>query len=211
MPSSISTICFDAEFLKSNGFPVFAVHTVKPNGSCSCDKKDCCNIAKHPATFHGFKDACDDSTNTEGGGISADSNLNIGIATGRHFFVLDVDKKNGGLETLAEFEKKYGKLPATISCETGGGGRHLYFKKEPKFKIKCFQNPHTGLEIKGEGGYVVCPPSIHASGKSYEWIVPPYEEMAEAPQWLLDYINTNANNKKTVQVKSQDQPPPIIY
>ena len=207
MPSSISTICFDAEFLKSNGFPVFAVHTVKPNGSCSCDKKDCCNIAKHPATFHGFKDACDDSTNTEGGGISADSNLNIGIATGRHFFVLDVDKKNGGLETLAEFEKKYGKLPATISCETGGGGRHLYFKKEPKFKIKCFQNPHTGLEIKGEGGYVVCPPSIHASGKSYEWIVPPYEEMAEAPQWLLDYINTNANNKKTVQVKSQDQPP----
>ena len=82
----------------------------------------------------------------------------------------------------------------------------MYFKKEPKFKIKCFQNPHTGLEIKGEGGYVVCPPSIHASGKSYEWIVPPYEEMAEAPQWLLDYINTNANNKKHLQLNTNNIP-----
>lgn len=199
------SINFEAEFLKYNGFSVFAVHTVKSDGSCSCDKKDCSYIGKHPATIHGFKDACNNLENTYGGGILADSNLNIGIATGGHFFVLDVDKKNGGLDALADLEKKHGKLPKTIEVDTGGGGKHFYFKKDSNFKIKCFQNSATGLEIKAEGGYVVCPPSVHASGKTYEWIVPPYEEMAEAPKWLLDYIDNNSKDKKK-PARGQDQP-----
>ncbi len=126
--------------------------------------------------------------------------FNIGIVTGQlsDVFVLDIDFKDGGYETLQSLETKFGILPPTWIAKTSGGGEHRYFQFPKNAEIRNSKGRlgetktnknHSGIDIRGEGGYVVAPPSIHANGNPYEWALPPWkEEIAEAPQWLLNEI-----------------------
>jgi putative DNA primase/helicase len=98
---------------------------------------------------------------------------NIGIATGvkSGVFVLDVDPKNGGFESLEQFIEEVGAPLHTLAVKTGSGGRHFYFRYDPSRPISNSNSKlGPGLDIRGEGGYVVAPPSLHASGNRYEWI-----------------------------------------
>ena len=45
-----------------------------------------------------------------------------------------------------------------------------------------------GIDVRGTGGYVVVPPSIHPSGRRYTWSVDSANTFADAPQWLLDKV-----------------------
>ena len=117
---------------------------------------------------------------------------NIGIATGAvsGFFVLDVDNKDGkdGEASLRELEAKHGLLPTTIEVITGEG-RHAWFRIGEHGAIRNSAGTIApGLDIRGDGGYVIAPPSIHPSGKRYEWSVDSNDEFAEAPEWLHELI-----------------------
>ncbi|MEZ5691952.1 MAG: bifunctional DNA primase/polymerase [Rickettsiales bacterium] len=47
----------------------------------------------------------------------------------------------------------------------------------------------TGVDVRGDGGYVVAPPSLHPNGNNYEWANSPFEnDIADAPEWLLDLV-----------------------
>ena len=121
---------------------------------------------------------------------------NIGLACGHHFFVLDVDPRNGGDETLGALEREYAKVPETVIGLTGGGGLHILFRMPPELK-KLRGSAGDGLDIKGLGGYIVAPPSIHPDGPEYRWDCgahPTDTAIAEAPQWLLHKLE-----KKTVE------------
>jgi len=150
------------------------------------------NKAKTPLTAHGFKDAsCDPPTVRRLFGATPDAI--IGIATGKAsgFFVLDIDvKKNaGGEESLAELEKEHGVLPLTVATRSCTGGRHLYFRY-PEGGIGSRTGIRPGLDIRGDGGYIIAPPSV-VDGKSYEWIHPPdTTPFADAPEWLVLLIRT---------------------
>lgn len=93
---------------------------------------------------------------------------NIGIATGKEFglFVLDVDVATGVLESV-EMRIKQAAWPDPPMVRTGSGGLHIYLPYDCSFPLG---NSPPGLDIRGEGGYVIAPPSLHASGKRYEWI-----------------------------------------
>ncbi len=103
---------------------------------------------------------------------------NIGVVTGKisGITVIDVDQKSGGLETL-----KMLRLPMTAIAKTGGGGWHYYFKYAEGISNKAGIFP--GIDIRGEGGYVVAPPSVHISGNEYEWANE--EELADFPSELF--------------------------
>lgn len=122
---------------------------------------------------------------------------NIGIATGgtrkgSGVVVLDVDGE-AGERSLRELEEAYGPLPRTLEARTGGGGRHIFFKA-PDFSITNSINKiGRKLDIRGDGGYIVAPPSIHKSGKRYEWITT--SEPAELPAWLAALIKKTARKK----------------
>jgi hypothetical protein len=94
----------------------------------------------------------------------------VAIPTGSvsGLIVLDIDPRHGGEESLAELQRECGPLPDTVECQTGGGGRHLYFQA-PNRPVGCRINLKPGLDLKGDGGYVVAPPSVHQSGDPYEW------------------------------------------
>lgn len=86
--------------------------------------------------------------------------------------VVDVDPRHDGEAGLSALETRYGVLPRTLSARTGGGGRHLYFLQPRGVLIrnKTALDGVPGVDVRGDGGYVVAPPSLHESGGRYEWI-----------------------------------------
>lgn len=102
---------------------------------------------------------------------------NIGIVCGEKsggLIVVDVDIKNGkrGDEALQQFQAMYGGFPSTVTCRTGSGGQHLYFKDPDHHpgKYKNGVEVIPGVDIRTDGGFVVVPPSINAEGHAYTWI-----------------------------------------
>ncbi len=113
----------------------------------------------------------------------SEPSANIGVRTGSGFMVLDVDD-DVGADALAILEREHGELPDTVRAVTGGGGAHYYFAA--KHRVPCSAGQLApGLDVRGDGGYVVAPPSIHHSGRTYEWDVAPGEgSIAPLPDWL---------------------------
>ncbi|MEI6502612.1 MAG: bifunctional DNA primase/polymerase [Armatimonadota bacterium] len=100
---------------------------------------------------------------------------NIGIATGARsgIVVLDVDidpdKGIDGEASLAALEAKYGPSPETRQVRTGRGGRHLYFKHPGHLVQTRAGSLGPGLDVRGDGGLVIAPPSVHSNGNRYTW------------------------------------------
>jgi hypothetical protein len=96
---------------------------------------------------------------------------NVGIVTGEvsGLVVVDVDTRHGGPESVAALEALHGPLPATVEAATGGGGRHLYFE-HPGSPVANRVALRPGIDVRGDGGCVVAPPSVHPNGRRYEWI-----------------------------------------
>ncbi len=96
---------------------------------------------------------------------------------------------------LAEFEKLHGQLPDTLIIQSGSGrGVHLHFR-HPGRKVKTIANPEIKLDIKGDGGIAVLPPSLHKSGGRYA-IISESMEVAELPEGLLEFIEAKAREAK---------------
>lgn len=118
--------------------------------------------------------------------------VNVGIVTGvlSGLVVLDVDPGHGGEASLAKLERAHGPLPVTVEAVTGGGGRHLYFKHPDSF-VHNKVGLMAGIDLRGDGGCVVAPPSVHASGRRYTWATgrsPNEISLAPLPDWLRRLI-----------------------
>lgn len=126
---------------------------------------------------------------------------NIGLACGAEtgVYVLDVDQHGvDGEAALEATERQLGELPPTVCQRTGSGGRQLLFAwpqghemrnkagtRPPKHAGREFRLP-PGLDTRGQGGFVIVPPSIHPCGDSYRWVRGPHEaEPASLPdRWI---------------------------
>lgn len=142
---------------------------------------------KSPATAHGKDDATTDVAIIRKW-WKRSPNANIGVPTGAvtGIVVLDVDADKGGFETIAQLEGEHGPLPTTLTAVTGGGGRHFVFA-HPGGKVGNRANVLRGLDVRGDGGYIVVDPSTHPSGQQYRWIDPD-ARIEDAPTWLMDLI-----------------------
>jgi hypothetical protein len=114
---------------------------------------------------------------------------NVGIVTGAlsGLVVLDVDVRHGGDDSLAGLERTQGRLAPTVEARTGGGGRHLYFA-HPGGTVPNRVALVPGIDLRGDGGCVVAPPSLHASGRRYAWVkgrAPGETALAALPPWIL--------------------------
>ena len=123
---------------------------------------------------------------------------NIGIVTGKvsGLVVLDVDLKHGGEESLSNLTNVNRPLPQTVDVRTGGGGRHIYFAHPGKI-IPNKVGLSKGIDLRGDGGYVIAPPSVHPSGNQYMWVAthePQVTALASMPPWLLREITGDAEH-----------------
>ena len=114
---------------------------------------------------------------------------NVSVVTGAlsGLVVLDVDPRHGGAQALAAIETRHGALPQTVESVTGGGGRHVYFA-HPGGEVRNRVGLAPGIDLRGDGGTIVAPPSIHPSGNPYRWRAghgPAEMAPAPLPAWLL--------------------------
>ena len=155
----------------------------------------------------GYKDATTDPNKIKKLFASCQK-ANLGIATGKisGFFVLDVDPRNGGDDSLQILEAEYGPLPHTVRQNTGSGGEHIFFKypKGITFKNQAGKLG-PGLDVKTDGGYIVVEPSINPNDFPYAFDVchhPDEVEIAEAPAWLLNRLTQKTPKKPSYVVES---------
>ncbi|MCM3886648.1 bifunctional DNA primase/polymerase [Frankia sp. R82] len=96
---------------------------------------------------------------------------NVGIVTGVRsaLAVLDIDPRAGGTGSLAELEARVGVLPGSAMVVTGSGGAHLYYRHPGAHVTSRAHSLGPGLDVKGDGGQVVAPPSVHPCGHRYAW------------------------------------------
>ena len=154
----------------------------------------CLPRQKEPATEHGCKDASADPKTIRGWWRQR-PDCNIGIATGAvsGIFVVDIDGIDAELE-VRKLEAEHDALPATVESVTARG-RHLFFQMPEVPVHNSAGRIAEGIDVRGDGGYVLAPPSIHPSGRRYEWSVDCANAFAPEPSWLLGIITkpTNGN------------------
>jgi hypothetical protein len=168
---------------------------IDSDGQCACGTR-CKSPGKHPIhelVPHGVKDATgDDRVVLSWWRRYPDAN--VGLACGAcglhleplHWFVLDVDPRNGGDATLAQLVREHGELPTTVTADTGGGGIHYLFRLAEGYRLRG--RIGDGLDVKSAGGYIVAEPSNHASGGRYTWrdsLSPIDVPIATPPVWLV--------------------------
>lgn len=149
---------------------------------------------KVPLTRNGCKDATTDAAQIKSWWQKY-PNANIGLATGavsQNVFVidLDIDEDRGidGYHSLEDWQREHGDFPETWTAITGRGGYHLYYRGNGKIKNRA--GIIDGVDIRGNGGYVVAPPSIHKNGNRYEWEYSPDEfELAKADNNVMYFLN----------------------
>lgn len=153
------------------GYQVLPLYApVKTGGlvACRCGNPNCKSTGKHPIINNGVKGATTDE-NTIRQWFERWPDANIGIRTGKEsgMIAIDIDPRHGGNESLALLEDELEALPETLIAQTGGDGQHIFFK-HPGGNIKNSAGKlGDGIDIRGDGGYVVVEPSIHASGGQY--------------------------------------------
>lgn len=195
MPSGQALLNTALDYAR-RGWPVLPIHTMRDE-HCSCGNGECKSPGKHPLNAHGVSEATTDEVTIRKWWRTW-PDANIGIATGARsgLVVLDVDPDKGGDHSLYELASEHGNghLPDTVEVMTGGGGRHIFFA-HPGNGVSIRNIAQLAglpaLDVRGDGGYIVAPESLHASGHWYLWEVSSHPDdvpLAPLPEWLLELV-----------------------
>lgn len=205
----------EALWWASQGMPVFPVFEVGADGKCACGPTSDCTeretAGKHPRIGRWqILATTDERQIREWWGRWPSSN--IGICCGQELpgggllLVVDVDPRHDGDISLSLLEQKYGELPETARNLTGGGGQH-YFFRVPRL-VKSRSNAlGPGVDVKCDRGYVLAPPSSHASGGRYARDAGADLAdvgIAAAPAWMLILADPPAPPPKATATGAAD-------
>ena len=168
--------------LAYRGFAVFPLSWPLQPGVCSCLRKDCTAIAKHPL-MSGWQKVATKSFAEVEALWRRWPEANIGIATGAPSGVIVVDVDGPiGRESIQQKNMQYSARWPTLCARTSRGW-HLYYRLTgAALKANNSVGILPKVDLRTTGGYVVAPPSVHASGEVYEWVNK--LQIADAPPWI---------------------------
>jgi hypothetical protein len=181
----------------ARGWNVFPLLPIRQNGRCDCGRIDC--AGKHPATVAWQKRVATSPEDLERDWDDRHGIRGIGLACGpaSGVWAVDIDPEHGGMKTITRLQAKYRQLPLCAATRTGSGGYHLLFAwpDGPPIRNSAGQIG-PGVDVRGDGGFIVLPPSPHASGDPYAWMRHPAKfPVLPAPAWILNL----ARERKGVQ------------
>ncbi|HEX8354173.1 MAG TPA: bifunctional DNA primase/polymerase [Pyrinomonadaceae bacterium] len=191
--------------MAEQGLAVFPVYGCT-DGVCHCRKgSECRSAGKHPIpalTPRGVKNATTDTAKIRRW-FAKEPHANLAWAMGGSLRLIgvDVDPRSGGDASLCDLVEAHGDAwLETFTVRTGSLGTHFIFRLPEGVE------PHRaklapGIDLKAEGGYLVAPPSVHASGRRYE--VEKNIYIAEAPVWLVEELTRAEGEPARVPVDFQ--------
>jgi len=172
------------------GWQVLPLWWPGPTGGCSCGLPDCDSTGKHPLQRlvpRGLHDATSRVDAVVEWWRSVPY-ANVGIRTGIEsgLVVVDVDGQAGRLALRALVASN--ALFRARWARTGSGGWHAYFAYPGTHVPNSAGSMGEGLDVRGDGGYVVAPPSLHARRRRYRWVGlgDAAGELPALPGWLLE-------------------------
>ena len=131
---------------------------------------------------------------------------NVAVVCGHvsgDLFVIDIDikpeKGKHGDEELLKWQAKYGDFPETVKQRTGSGGQHQFFRDPNIALYKNKVNAIPGIDVRGEGSYVVVAPSVYEDGSVYEWegaSILDTIEVADANESVTKLLALNPRDQK---------------
>lgn len=156
----------------------------EPKGSgCSCRHPGCSSPGKHPRIVGGLRDASTAQEAIERWWRKwPDANVAVRTGVVSRLVVLDIDVDKGGLATIQRLTQGHGALRATVTVRTGSGGWHYYFAHPGGIVPNSTGRLGPGIDVRGDGGYVIAPPSTHASGSRYSFTSTGV--LAPLPPWI---------------------------
>lgn len=182
----------------ARGWPAFPLHGIR-GGRCTCGAVPDCKPGKHPLgrlVPAGVKNATTEAVKITSWSTNCPiANVAIGTGGVSGLVALDVDPRHGGDASLEALVREHGPLPDTIESLTGGGGRHLVFR-HPGGVVPNRVGIAPGLDVRGDGGYIVAPPSLHISERRYAWAIGYGADevpLAAAPEWLTTLVTSDAS------------------
>ena len=181
------------------GFAVFPCHSIDANSQCTCGNTGCKSAGKHPRTANGCLDATILPDQIEAWWEQW-PDANIGIATGdvSNLVVVDVDVVKGGESKELLIDGLDPVIFSTPKVKTGAG-LHFYYRVPAGAAIKnSASRLGKSIDVRGDGGYVIAPPSKHKSGKEYEFLNAHLDILEFPAEWLnklnQPIINSNSPN-----------------
>lgn len=188
------------------GWRALPLHHITADGACSCHLgRACPGPGKHPIHRNWPKTA-----SASGADIQAwwdetpDAGVGIATGTASGIWVLDLDGADG-IATLTALVDEHGPLPPTRIVRTGSGGLHYYFTQPRGFIVRNSSRwIGPGVDVRGEGGQVVAPPSTSGRGP---YVLLADRDPTDAPEWLLALVREHAGNceaGRTVEVKQAE-------
>ena len=135
------------------------------------------------------------------GGQYRDALIGIATGPGSGFFAIDVDNGPEGEASLKQLVTEYGPLPKSIEVATPNEGRHIYgrYPKGANIRNTTRLCKLAGVDVRGDGGYVIAPPSALADGLVYRWTGDPTPDLlpAEFPATWLALLESPQNAELT--------------
>lgn len=158
------------------GWSVIPVHRVR-DGRCSCGRDSCESPGKHPMVnwLKYQRERADEAELRRW--WSRWPWANIGVVTGRVSGIIAADIDARRADPGEVIRQVWGGWPDTPIGLTGGGGYHI-IHAHPGTEVPNAADLIRGLDLRGDGGFIVVPPSVHPSGREYQW------EVGHAP-WEL--------------------------
>jgi hypothetical protein len=185
-------------------FPLWGVSS----GICDCPAgRECRSAGKHPlARFakNGVKDATTDPAQIKTW-FKAHPSANLAIAMGGalRLIALDSDPRNGGDASVCDLVEAHGDgWLETHTVRTGGNGNHFLYRLPEGVEVHKGKIA-PGVDVKAAGGYLVAPPSVHASGRTYE--VEKNIEIAVAPDWLIEELTRSPEVQPSTVINFQER------
>ncbi len=185
---------------RKRGWSVIPIHSVF-NGHCTCGMAHRNNnsAGKHPVIYWEKYAKTKASLNEIRDWYESEYiDSNVGIVTGKisNLVIVDVD----GIAGVKALQKLGLHVPGKTLCSrTGGGGYHLFYRYPVNETVRGKLLLLEKVDIKGDNGYIVLPPSKHKSGNRYKWLNDPFDTpILPLPRVLIELI------KKRKEVEKED-------
>lgn len=151
---------------------------------------------KRPLTSRGVRDATTDVSTIERWAARWPA-AGVAVATGQRsgIVVIDVDPRNGGEGGIADATGRLGNLPQTATVATPAGGWHYWFRLPAACDVRNSASAIApGVDVRGDGGYVVAPPSRRSSGSGWVWAT--RSQLAVLPERWIQALTSSARRSR---------------
>ena len=190
------------------GFPVFGLYGRDKNGKCECGNPNCPekSLFKHPRVSNWQHTPHWSEEQFETMELMKQFKTGYGVLL-RGFLVVDVDARNGGVESFLKLVEVVPELMGSgliVNTGSGGGSKHYYFKVPEDVALVVKLADYPGLDFKSGAAFVVGPGSMHSSGRPYEIAIGSPDDIDYLPDKLLEMLRVPERHRADLGGKIVD-------